>query len=237
MEAHKVILASSSPFFKKILQSSKHLYPLIYHKGFQSKGFASILDFLYFGEANVCQEDLDSFLAIAEEIKLKGVAGQTSSVLLEEQEESKQTEATMSKELITSSFTGKRDLPPYHNAPIKHFSAVAIPNQTGTNLKALDEKVKSMMEKGLKMIPSGKHANGTANQTTSSICKGVARKAGQRILEVTLRPTIWKGYLFHVITVTRYALQETAWSCTKVDSINELYILKLIFEAELLLGF
>ena len=70
-----------------------------------------------------------------------------------------------------------------------------------------------------------------------SFAKCAARKAGQRILEVTLRPTIWKGYLFHVITVTRYALQETAWSCTKVDSINELYILKLIFEAELLLGF
>ena len=46
--------------------------------------------------------DLDSFLAIAEEIKLKGVAGQTSSVLLEEQKESKQTEATLSKELIYS---------------------------------------------------------------------------------------------------------------------------------------
>ena len=34
------------------------------------------------------------------------------------------------------------------------------------------------MEKGLKMIPSGKHANGTANQTTSSICK-VCGKEGR----------------------------------------------------------
>ena len=178
IEAHKVILACSSPLFEKIIQKSKHPHPLIYLRGIQSEDFASILDLLYFGEAKVYQEDLDSFLAIAEEIKLKGVPGQTSSVLLEEQEESKQTEATMSKELITSSFTGKRDLPPYHKAPIKHFSAVAIPNQTGTNLKALDEKVKSMMEKGLKMIPSGKHANGTANQTTSSICK-VCGKEGR----------------------------------------------------------
>ena len=79
MEAHKVILASSSPFFEKILQKSKHPHPLLYLKGFQSKDFASILDFLYFGEANVCQEDFDSFLAIAEELKLKGLTGQTSS--------------------------------------------------------------------------------------------------------------------------------------------------------------
>ena len=68
MEAHKVILASSSPFFEKILKKSKHPHPLIYLKGFQSKDFVSILDFLYFGEANVFQEDLDSFLAIAGEI-------------------------------------------------------------------------------------------------------------------------------------------------------------------------
>ena len=34
MEAHKVILAASSPFFEKILQRSKHSHPLIYLKGF-----------------------------------------------------------------------------------------------------------------------------------------------------------------------------------------------------------
>ena len=44
IETHKIILAASSPFFKKILQRSKHPHPLIYLKGFQSKDFASILD-------------------------------------------------------------------------------------------------------------------------------------------------------------------------------------------------
>ena len=39
MEAHKVILASSSPFFENILQKSKHPHPLIYLRGFQSKDF------------------------------------------------------------------------------------------------------------------------------------------------------------------------------------------------------
>ena len=55
MEAHKVILASSSPFFEKILQNSKHPNPLIYLRGFQSKVCVSILDFLYFGETYVFQ--------------------------------------------------------------------------------------------------------------------------------------------------------------------------------------
>ena len=166
MEAHKVIIASSSPFFEKILQKSKHPHPLIYLKGFQSKDFASILDFLYFGEANVYQEDLDPFLTIAEEIELKGLTGQTSSELLEEQEKQKCPEPKITKELFTTSSIGKRDL-------INSSKELAIPNQSDTDLmnQALDEKVKSMMEKGERMIPDGKHPNGTPKQQTSLICK------------------------------------------------------------------
>ena len=66
LEAHKVILAASSPFFERIFQRNKHSHPLIYLKGFQSHDLQAILDFLYFGEANVYQENLESFLAIAE---------------------------------------------------------------------------------------------------------------------------------------------------------------------------
>ena len=39
------------------------------------------VDFLYRGEANVYQENLDSFLAIAEELQLKGLMGQTELIL------------------------------------------------------------------------------------------------------------------------------------------------------------
>ena len=87
LEAHKVILACSSPLFEKILQNSKLPHSVIYLRGFQSKDFVSILDFLYFGEANVFQEDLDSFLAITEEIQLKGLTDQTSKDLIHEQGE------------------------------------------------------------------------------------------------------------------------------------------------------
>ena len=94
IQAHKVILASSSPFFEKLFQKSNHPHPVIYLRGFQSRDFASILDLLYFGVANVYQEDLDSFFAIAEEIKLVGLTGTTSSGVLQEQEEPKNPEPT-----------------------------------------------------------------------------------------------------------------------------------------------
>ena len=175
IEAHKVIMAASSPFFEKMLQKSKHPHPLLYLKGFHSKDFASILDFLYFGEANVCQEDLDSFLAIAEEIKLKGLTGQTSSDILDEQEKLGHSEpAMMGKDLFTSSTNNKRKSTTHDaNTSGKFFKDLVVQNQSRTDLQALDEKVESMMEKVQKMIPDGgkQYRDGTPKQSTSSICK------------------------------------------------------------------
>ena len=42
-------------------------------RGVKSNDLLAIVDFLYFGEANVCQENLDFFPAIAEELQLKGL--------------------------------------------------------------------------------------------------------------------------------------------------------------------
>lgn len=75
VEAHKVILASSSPFFEKLLKKNKHPHPLIYMRGLKSEDLVTMIDFLYLGEANVQQENLDSFLAVAEELQLKGFMG------------------------------------------------------------------------------------------------------------------------------------------------------------------
>ena len=60
IEAHKVVLALSSPFFMDILKKNKHPHPLIYLRGLKSTDLVAILDFLYHGEANVFQENLDT---------------------------------------------------------------------------------------------------------------------------------------------------------------------------------
>ena len=53
IEAHKVILAASSPLFQAILKTNKHSHPMIYMRGLKSKDLNAMLDFLYYGEANV----------------------------------------------------------------------------------------------------------------------------------------------------------------------------------------
>ena len=42
-------------------------------RGMKSEDLEAMMDFLYFGEANIYQENLDLFLNIAEELNLKGL--------------------------------------------------------------------------------------------------------------------------------------------------------------------
>jgi len=73
VQAHKVILSACSPFFKKILKKHPHQHPLLFLKGVKYSDILSILNFMYHGEVNVTQDDLNGFLAVAEELKVKGL--------------------------------------------------------------------------------------------------------------------------------------------------------------------
>ena len=75
VEAHKVVLASTSPFFLELFKRNKHPHPLVFMKGVKGDDLLAMVEFLYSGEANVGQENLDTFLALAEELKLKGLNG------------------------------------------------------------------------------------------------------------------------------------------------------------------
>jgi len=73
IQAHKVILSACSPFFRQILRRNVHQHPLLYLKGVKYTDIQSVLNFMYHGEVNVAQEDLNSFLAVAEELRVKGL--------------------------------------------------------------------------------------------------------------------------------------------------------------------
>ena len=98
--------------------------------------------------------------------------------------------------------THQADKIPKEKTPLNVSSAVEIPNQSITNPQALDAKVKSMMEKGLKMIPGGT-SNGKPRQTMSTICK-VCGKEG---LTTSIRDHIEINHLeFLVVSVTKHFL-------------------------------
>ena len=74
--AHKVILAASSPFFQNLLKRNRHPHPLIFMRNVSSENLEAIIDFLYSGEANLLEQNLESFLVIADELMLKGLSGE-----------------------------------------------------------------------------------------------------------------------------------------------------------------
>ena len=73
IQAHKVILSACSPFFRGVLRKNPHQHPLLYLKGISFRDIQSVLNFMYHGEANIAQEDLNNFLSVAEELKVKGL--------------------------------------------------------------------------------------------------------------------------------------------------------------------
>jgi len=80
LQAHKVILSACSNFFKSIFrqqtETNKHPNPYIYLRGVTYDDLTSILDFIYNGEVNIAQNDLNDFLAVAEELQIKGLTNQ-----------------------------------------------------------------------------------------------------------------------------------------------------------------
>merc|ERR1719356_994481 len=73
IQAHKVIIGACSPFFRNILRKNTHNHPLLYLKGVKYKELVSVLNFMYHGEVNVAQDDLNQFLAVAEDLRVKGL--------------------------------------------------------------------------------------------------------------------------------------------------------------------
>ena len=69
--AHKIVLASSSPFFKNLLMKNQHQHLLIYMKGVKFDHLSSIVDFLYFGETRIFQENIENLSGTSRRIGIE----------------------------------------------------------------------------------------------------------------------------------------------------------------------
>jgi len=148
VDAHKVILAASSPIFENLLRRRQHPHPLVYMRGVKSEDLVAIVDFLYYGEANVYQENIDSFLAIANELNLTGLTG--NSDISENEQETRNTPETKRSKSTEEKLRGHNDTN----------TSVAVQNPKVTcvdisDIEELDNTVKSMMTKSANLLPNG----------------------------------------------------------------------------------
>ena len=160
VEAHKVILAASSPFFQKLLGRNKHPHPLIYMRGVKSDDLFAIVDFLYRGEAEVYQENLDTFLAIAEELQLKGLMGKTDRSVDENYVDKKclsEPVINTNPKVAKPAFSGPRPSSKIIRAELQPEDTrmLAPPTYFSGNLGELEGRVKSMMGKSQNILSNG----------------------------------------------------------------------------------
>ena len=157
IESHKLVLNACSPFFKNLLKTHKHPHPMIYMRGLKAKDLVAIMDFIYYGEANINQEDLDVFLNLAEEFQLKGLTGtqgnsNDTAEKLEEKHLMYKKNKTFKKEKVMyepktkDSSADSHELYPSTNSVV----AVASSNMLATMDSDMDElrmKIESMAER------------------------------------------------------------------------------------------
>ena len=193
IETHKVILASASPFFMEVLKKNRHPHPLIYMRGTKAEDLVAIIDFLYFGEANVNQENLDSFLALAEEMRLKGLTGSTENVA--------NTESVAEKYSAEKKIAVKKqhpepipimpDLVDLYSAgpnPEREYSSkmpVALVSVEATHL---DEQIKSMIGVSVNMLTYG-------NKTR--ICKVCGKEGDMTNIKTHIESNHIRGDVTH----------------------------------------
>jgi len=79
LRAHKVVLSACSSYFKQLLKGISHWqHPVLVLRDVPFIDLYTILEFIYMGEVNIAQGDLQSFLRTAELLQIKGLAENVS---------------------------------------------------------------------------------------------------------------------------------------------------------------
>ena len=143
MSAHKVVLSASSEYFKNILRHNKHPNPLLCLEGISSNELNSILDYVYHGEVNIYQDDLDSFLNIADRLKLEGL------ISTEEQNEEFKEDHVLEQEIRIDDTHTKLDKSTNSQTALvsSQKTKIVINSDEFKNIEELDEKILQHLER------------------------------------------------------------------------------------------
>ena len=97
-EAHRIILSACSPFFQRVLKLQSGQQQLVmFMRGVEIGQLTSLLDFIYTGEVELPRDDVDQFILLAGELKIKGLVSDEDS-LDKQRNESAEANNASSKE-------------------------------------------------------------------------------------------------------------------------------------------
>lgn len=73
IKAHRMLLSACSNYFRQIFKENPCQHPVIIFRNFKYEDLNAIINFMYHGEVNIFQEQLESFLITAELLEVKGL--------------------------------------------------------------------------------------------------------------------------------------------------------------------
>ena len=73
IKAHKVILSSSSPVLEQILVGNSNQHPLIYLRKVKYSCLKSLVQFIYLGQTEIGQTELQDFINLGDELEIDGL--------------------------------------------------------------------------------------------------------------------------------------------------------------------
>lgn len=75
IRAHKLVLSACSPYFKTLFEEHTESHPIVILKDVSYSELRSVVQFMYRGEIEVEQTDLDSLFSTAETLMIRGLTG------------------------------------------------------------------------------------------------------------------------------------------------------------------
>ena len=185
VEAHKMILASGSTFFQKLLSAGRfrsNPSPIIYLKGVKAWQLEAVMDFLYSGETRVRQGDLNSFLELAQQLGIVGLMAGTAD-WLNESGSDKQSETRMISNIFHQPVNEDLNIPTFEKVHVSE-SADNIENQTPR-------------EKELKVEDSGTYLEDTSPSKPKTMRKKYYYEKKYDCAQCESKFTHKKGFLVH----------------------------------------
>lgn len=90
IKCHKVVLSACSTYFENLLVHNPCQHPIIFMKDMKHWEVQALVDFMYKGEVNVSQEELNSLLVAAEALQIRGLCGSDHSSMGKQQSSPRQ---------------------------------------------------------------------------------------------------------------------------------------------------
>ena len=107
---HKVVLAASSPFLRRIFQRHPESHhPLVYLNGVDARLVSALVDFMYRGEVEVERQHLPAFLNLAKNLQVRGLCGETrESGVGQEKEEGRSKEGVKEEMVVDGNLASEK---------------------------------------------------------------------------------------------------------------------------------